>query len=100
MYCTCEINYCAHGGQFWKKNPAVEHWSGPPPFNLTRYKFKAKLCKGEEECPIMLWEPMAGEWKHPQWEGTTLEERQAIPYQVSRAVGGAIGTYMNSVGTW
>jgi hypothetical protein len=40
-------------------------------------------------------EEVEGRWKHPKWEGTTLEERQA-----SRAVGGAIGTSMNSVGKW
>jgi hypothetical protein len=99
---TCEINYCAHGGQFKKK---TQLWSGPTPFSLTRYKFKARLCQGAEKCPITVWVPSMdpeeeGKWKHPKWEGTTLEERQAIPYQVSRAVGGAIGTYMNSVGKW
>lgn len=93
---TCELNYCAHGGQFCKP---TQLWCGPPPFHLVQYGFENKECAGDGKCPISLWVVLLEKerWNHPDWEGTTLAERQAIPYQVSRAVGGAIGDYLNRV---
>jgi hypothetical protein len=94
---TCEVNYCAHGGIFFKK---TQLWSGPDPFSLVANKFKASLCKGKRKCQIMLWSEESQTWKHPSWTGTSLAERQAIPAPLSRAIGGAIGHYMNTVGMW
>jgi hypothetical protein len=97
---TCELNYCAHGGQFFKK---TQLWSGSARFrgsrgfDLEEYGFEAKLCGGVGECPIILYDAHEKEWLHPQWEGTPLVERHAIPFQVSRPVGGAIGAFLNQL---
>jgi hypothetical protein len=97
---TRELNYCAHGGQFWKKTQlwsGSAKYTGPDGFSLERYGFKAKLCGGVHSCPIILYDAFKGEWQHPQWEGSPLVERQAIPFQVSRPVGGAIGVFLNQL---
>lgn len=93
---TCVLNYCAHGGMFFKK---TQVWSGPKRFSLQEQGFCAKLCGGQEVCPIMLLDGGSGTWQHPEWMGTSLEERQSIPPQLSRSIGGAIGNYINS-GVW
>ena len=96
---TCVLNYCAHGGMFFK---ATQLWSGTTRpvrngFSRTGQSFKAMTCKGQGECPIVLYDAHIQEWLHPQWEGTSVVERQAIPPQVSRAVGGAMGKFLNQL---
>jgi hypothetical protein len=92
---TCEVNYCAHGGMFFKK---TQLWSGPAPFTLTGSGFVARLCAGPDVCPILLWDAHELKWVHPQWVGTSLAERQSIPLALSRSIGGALGVYLNSLG--
>jgi hypothetical protein len=92
---TCVVNYCAHGGMFFKK---TQLWSGPKKIVLQRSGFQPKLCGGDGVCPIMLFDAGSRRWLHPQWVGTSLKERQSIPSQLSRSVGGAIAAYMNQVG--
>lgn len=93
---ACEVNYCAHGGMFFKK---TQLWSGPARFNLLAHGFQPHLCAGQGVCPIMLWDAFEKQWVHPQWVGTSLLDRQSIPPQLSRSIGGAIGAFLNSVGT-
>ena len=66
-------------------------------FVLQDQGFKPLLCPGKGLCPIVLYDAFKGEWLHPQWEGTSLEERQAIPPQISKGVGGAIGVFLNKL---
>ncbi len=96
---TCVLHYCAHGGMFHKP---TQLWSGTTKplrkgFSLQEHGFKAMTCKGRGECPILLYDAHDEEWLHPQWEGTKLAERQVIPPQVSRAVGGAIASFINQL---
>jgi hypothetical protein len=91
---TCVLNYCAHGGMFFKK---TQFWSGPKKFDLKEFGFTPKLCEGESKCPIMLLDAGTNRWLHPAWAGTSMTERQSIPPQISRSIGGSIASYLNNV---
>jgi hypothetical protein len=86
---ACEVNYRAHGGMLFKK---TQLWSGPARFNLLAHGFQPHLCAGQGVCPIMLWDAFEKQWVHPQWVGTSLLDRQSIPPQLSRSIGGANGS--------
>lgn len=91
---ACEVNYCAHGGMFFKK---TQLWSGPG--SICWHMGFSLLFAGLGVCPIMLWDAFEKQWVHPQWVGTSLLDRQSIPPQLSRSIGGAIGAFLNPVST-
>ncbi len=91
------MNYCAYGGKFFKK---TQLWTGPDGFDLAGNGFEAALCAGKGinggvRCHLTGLNMLTGLWVHPKWEGTRLEDREAIPFALSRALGCAIASYLS-----
>ena len=89
---SCVVHYCSYGGQFFKP---TQLWSGPAPFSLEESGFVPGLCGGATRCRIMVQDVETRRWRHPEWEGTSLSARQAIPSSLSYSVGHAICVYLN-----
>jgi hypothetical protein len=88
------VDYCAHGSGYFKKQTCL--WSGPPAFNLVQQGFKPRECAGGRSCPIMSKDMETNNMVHPPWEGTCLAIRQCIPEALSREIGIAVCTYLNT----
>ena len=71
--------------------------------DLTDFAFIPRLCRGKATdglpgCPLYYRNEETGRWVHPKWEGTTLQERQSIPFGLSYELGAAVSKFLLAKG--
>ena len=71
--------------------------------DLEQFGFIPRLCSGkpgstQPGCPLYNKNEATGRWVHPQWEGTTLHDRQSIPFALSYELGAAVAKFLLAQG--